>query len=133
VTEEAHAKELILGPCGTSLKAELLRGGQSVTVTLWRGGAEAKAKGEAAEKADAESEVKAAVEAKAAAEANQKPEVHVKAVAASSGKGGAARGGGPAAFKGQCSLFREHPSIIFNMPEFRFRTRNDDCHRPLRL
>ena len=41
VTSEAHAKELILGPCGTSLKAELSRGGQSVTVTLWRGGAEA--------------------------------------------------------------------------------------------
>jgi C-terminal processing protease CtpA/Prc len=41
VTSEAHAKELILGPCGTSLKAELSRGGQSATVTLLRGGAEA--------------------------------------------------------------------------------------------
>jgi hypothetical protein len=66
VTSEAHAKELILGPFGTSLKAELSRGGQSVTVTLWRGGAEAKVKGEAAEKAKAESEAKAAAEAKAA-------------------------------------------------------------------
>jgi hypothetical protein len=37
VTSEVHAKQLILGPCGTSLKAKLLRGGQSVTVTLWRG------------------------------------------------------------------------------------------------
>ena len=26
VTSEAHAKELILGPCGTSLKAELFGG-----------------------------------------------------------------------------------------------------------
>ena len=60
VTSEAHAKELILGPFGTSLKAELSRGGQSVTVTLWRGGVEAKVKGEAAEKAKAESEAKAA-------------------------------------------------------------------------
>lgn len=62
VTSSDHAKQIILGPFGTSLEAEILRGSQSVTVTLWRGGAEAKVKGEAA--------FKAAADANAAAEAN---------------------------------------------------------------
>ncbi len=51
VTSEAHAKELITGPFGTSLQAELYRRGQSITVTLWRGRA-GKAKGELAEKSE---------------------------------------------------------------------------------
>jgi hypothetical protein len=69
VTSEARAKDLILGPLGTTLKAELSRSGQAVTVTLWRGGAEAQAKGQAAEKAKVEAEANAAADAKAAAEA----------------------------------------------------------------
>ena len=61
VTSETHAKNLILGPFVTSLDAELVRDGKTINVTLWRGGAEAKTKGEA------DAKVKAAAAAKAAA------------------------------------------------------------------
>jgi C-terminal processing protease CtpA/Prc len=58
LTSQAHARELILGPSATSLKVELSRSGQPVTVTLWRGGLDAKMKGEAAEKAKYDAEAK---------------------------------------------------------------------------
>ncbi len=65
VTSEARAEELILGPLGTTVKAELSRSGQAVTVTLWRGGADAQAKGQAAQKAKVEAEANAAAKANA--------------------------------------------------------------------
>ena len=61
VTSEAQAKELILGPFGTSLEAELARDGKAFFATIWRGGADVKAKGEAV--------AKVAAEAKAVADA----------------------------------------------------------------
>ena len=80
LTSEAHAKELILGTFGTSLQVEISRSGQPITVTLWRGGADAKTKGEAAEKADAAAESKAVAETKAAAAFRLTPDFKASAL-----------------------------------------------------
>ena len=53
VASAAHAKELTLGHFGTSLEVELARDDKTVNVTIWRGGADGKAKGEADAKAKA--------------------------------------------------------------------------------
>lgn len=55
VTSEAHAKQLILSTFGSSLQAELSRGGQSINVTLWRSGVSAEAKCETLEQSKASS------------------------------------------------------------------------------
>jgi hypothetical protein len=55
VTSEAHAKQLILGTFGSSLRVELSRSGQSIYVTLWRSGVDAEAKCETLEKSKASS------------------------------------------------------------------------------
>jgi C-terminal processing protease CtpA/Prc len=91
LTSVFHAKQLILGPSTSSLKVELSRSGQTLTVNLWRGGPDAQMKGEAAEKAKADAETKLI------------KEVDLKVDAASSVRSVAACGGGLsfAAFKGQ--------------------------------
>jgi hypothetical protein len=81
---ETQAKQLIVGPCGTSLEATLERDGKSFLATIFRGGPRTQPKSEISTKNAAEAN--SAIEAKAAADAKAADDAAFKVDASSTSK-----------------------------------------------
>jgi C-terminal processing protease CtpA/Prc len=81
---ETQAKQLIVGPCGTSLEATLERDGKSFLATIFRGGPPTQPKSEISTKNVAEAN--SAIEAKATADAKAADDAAFKVDASSTSK-----------------------------------------------